>query len=207
MSQKHCLSVIRERTSVLFIALMTFNAVVALHAQNSSPQESGPDSCTSSRLKHIEENATNGSAPAQRELADMYAQGRCLPKDNAKAAFWYRRSADQGDAEAQFQLGKFFLEGIEVPQDPAQAADWFRRAAEQLHHPAQYALGGLYLQGRGVPKDLAKSYQWVRVSSPKLDRHTSDVLATLAKKMTPSQVDDAEKQAEAWMTAHGETAP
>jgi len=103
-------------------------------------------------------------------------------------------------------LGEFFLEGKDVPQDPAQAAEWFRRAAEQKHHGAQYALGGLYSQGRGVPKDLVKSYEWVRISSPKLDRHTRDVLATLAKKMTPAQVDDAEKQAEAWIVAHGETA-
>jgi TPR repeat protein len=206
MDRTHPLGTIRARTSAIILASITIIAVIASYAQTNRPQESAPDSCPPSHLKDIEEEAKNGSAGAQRELADMYAQGRCVPKDYGKAATWYRRSADQGDTEAQFQLGKFFLEGIGVPQDPTQAADWFRSAAEHMHHGAQYALGGLYSQGRGVPKDLVKSYEWVRISSPKLDTHTRDVLATLAKKMTPAQVEDAEKHAEEWLTAHGETA-
>jgi len=194
-----------ELLSFIILAIVTVPAALASCLQSQS-QEQTPDSCASAHVKQIEQDAASGSASAQRELADLYAQGRCVAQDYAKAASWYRRSAEQGDPEAQFQLGEFFLEGKDVPQDPAQAAEWFRRAAEQKHHGAQYALGGLYSQGRGVPKDLVKSYEWVRISSPKLDRHTRDVLATLAKKMTPAQVDDAEKQAETWIVAHGETA-
>lgn len=206
MSRNHSAGKIRVGTSGIILSLLTITAVGALYPPTSQSQESIPDSCASSHLKDIEDEAKSGTAAAQKELADIYAQGRCVPKDYTKSAYWYGRSADQEDPEAQFQLGKYFLEGIGVSRDPGRAADWFRRAAEHKHHGAQYALGGLYSQGRGVPKDLIKSYEWVRISSPKLDTHTRDVLATLAKKMTPAQVEDAEKHAVEWITAHGETA-
>jgi TPR repeat protein len=50
--------------------------------------------------------AEKGYAPAQTNLAQMYAQGKGLPKDPSEAIKWFRRAAMQGDAGAQFQLGR-----------------------------------------------------------------------------------------------------
>jgi TPR repeat protein len=196
------------RPQVVLLAVLSFlTGGLAPAPTQASSFEGSTESCTKVQVKQIEQEATKGSATAQKHLGDLYAQGQCVSQDYVQAASWYRRSAEQENAEAQLELGMFLLEGKEVPQDAGEAAKWFRRAAEQNLHPAQYALGSLYSQGRGVPKNLVEAYKWIRISAPKLDTHTHDVLATLAKSMTHDETDQAEAQAQAWMTAHGSSAP
>ena len=45
-----------------------------------------------------------GLAQAQYNLGVMYANGQGIPKDEAKAASWYRKAADQGEANAQARI-------------------------------------------------------------------------------------------------------
>ena len=41
----------------------------------------------------------------------MHREGRGLPKDEAKALYWYRLAAERGDGQAQYQAGLLLLEG------------------------------------------------------------------------------------------------
>ena len=61
----------------------------------------------------------------------MYANGQGIPKDEAKAASWYRKAADQGDSKAQFALGIMYANGQGVPKDEVEAVRWYRKAAER----------------------------------------------------------------------------
>jgi TPR repeat protein len=55
-------------------------------------------------LQLLERSATRGDVGAQDRLAGIYNDGRGVPKDYAKAAYWYEKAAHQGNADAQDML-------------------------------------------------------------------------------------------------------
>ena len=72
-------------------------------------------------------------------LAELYANGLGVPKDDAKAVEWYKRAADRGDREAMFQLGVFRFSGRGGQRVISiEAAKLFRRGGE-----ARQSRGGL----------------------------------------------------------------
>lgn len=184
------------------LALILCFSTVSLYSQPNSYDDVTPLACNQSQFAKLKRDAARGHKKEQKELGDAYASGRCVPTDNTKATYWYRRSAKKGNADAQFALAMFLLEGKEIAQNTVEAASWFRRAAEKDHSGAQYALGSLCIQGRGLAKDIEQGYKWIRVSSPSLDRHTKDVLAEIAKNMNQVELERAEKAASLWRAAH-----
>ena len=80
-------------------------------------------------LQILRSLADQGNARAQTRLANMYAAGRGIARDDAAAASWYRKAADQGDSEAQFDLGHLYAEGRGVPRSANQAYIWYSLAA------------------------------------------------------------------------------
>ena len=81
----------------------------------------------------------------------MYAQGRGVPQNLAKALKWYRRAADQGHPEAQHNLALMYATGTGLAQDLAQARTWLRKAADQGLILAQVRLAATYQHGYGTP--------------------------------------------------------
>ena len=107
--------------------------------------------------EELQTQATQGSADAQTALGEMYAQGRGVPQDYAKARQWFEKAAIQGHAEAQYNLGLLYAQGHSVPQDYVKARQWWEKAAAQGYARAQNNLGTLYTQGQGVPQDYGKA--------------------------------------------------
>ncbi len=95
-------------------------------------------------------------ASEQRQLGRKYETGEDLPKDLAKAVYWYRKSAEQGYAEGQCSLAWMYSNGAGVVMDKAEAAKWYRKAADQGHARARNNLGHMFLIGDGVAKDEKK---------------------------------------------------
>jgi TPR repeat protein len=54
-------------------------------------------------------------------LGDLYAQGRGVVQDYAKAFEWYGRAAEGDNRVAIHQLARFYMEGLGVPKDPIMA--------------------------------------------------------------------------------------
>ena len=150
--------------------------------------------------------AEQGHARAQYNLGAMYAEGLGVPPDAAAAVAWYRRAAEQGDARAQYNLGGMYREGRGVPPDAAAAVAWYRRAAEQGHTRAQYNLGGMYVEGRGVPPDAVEAHMWLTIAAARSTgaerEHIVAASAAIAARMTPTDVREAERRAQAWHAAH-----
>ncbi|MGD0521111.1 MAG: bifunctional trypsin-like peptidase domain-containing/SEL1-like repeat protein [Terracidiphilus sp.] len=105
-------------------------------------------------------SAVPSIAYSQYLLGWQYETGIDAKQDYAKAASWYRKSADLGSPQGQFGLGVLYENGHGVTQDFTQAAVWYRKAAEQGDPDAQYALGEKYYRGQGVPRDYAEAYFW-----------------------------------------------
>ena len=101
-------------------------------------------------------------APAQSNLASMYAEGVGVAKDEQQAVFWWRKAAKEGDIKAIYNLALMYSDGKGVARDDRQAAYWFRKAAYYGYEFAQYNLGVMYALGTGVPQDGKLSAFWYR---------------------------------------------
>lgn len=104
----------------------------------------------------LEKAAQQGNDYAQKKLADLYEEGRGLPRDLRLAADWREKAAQRGNVQAQLQLGKMYLAGAGVGQDTVRAAYWLNRAAME---------GG----NREAQNLLAKLQSGGNVKNPALD--------------------------------------
>ena len=91
-----------------------------------------------------------GYAPAQHNLATMYANGTGVKQNFTEALKWFQIAAEQGIAESQFSLGLAYYKGDGVNQDFKEAVKWFQMAAAQDHAMAQHCLSIMYGEGTGV---------------------------------------------------------
>ena len=147
--------------------------------------------------------ADQGDADAQFQLGRMYDSGKVL-QDHAQAAAWYRKAAKQGHTVAQFNLGCLYMAGEGVPQEFAKAAAWYRKAADQGDADAQLQLGRMYGSGEGVPKDPVQAHVWFNIASTNagespLRQEIEDQRQAIEADMTPSEIADATRRAQAYM--------
>ncbi|MDR1378022.1 MAG: sel1 repeat family protein [Synergistaceae bacterium] len=92
----------------------------------------------------------------------MYDYGEGLPRDDLKAAEWYRRAAEKGEYRAIAQLANFSLTGAGgVLHNPT---EWRRRLEEIQGKDgyADYVLASFYMGGYGGEKDLDKAHVLLR---------------------------------------------
>lgn len=73
--------------------------------------------------------AEQGDAAAQVALAGLYEEGLGVPRDDRRAAHWYRIAANNGHVIAQLNIGDFYSRGRGVARDRIKAWYWLDRAA------------------------------------------------------------------------------
>lgn len=112
-------------------------------------------------FEHALKDAEGGLAEAQLTVASMYEKGVLgAPQDNAKALYWYRRSATQGNALAEVRMAEISIQGKLVPRDLPASVEWLKKSASHGNAKANDYLGDSYFAGRGVEKNqkVAVSY-------------------------------------------------
>ena len=113
-----------------------------------------------------------------------------------------RVKAEQGDAKAQYNLGVIYDKGEGVIQDDKEAVKWTRKAAEQGHAKAQYNLALMYDNGRGVPKDYVMAHMYWNIAAVSGYKDAIKNRGIVEKKMTATQIAEAQKLARDWMNKH-----
>jgi TPR repeat protein len=93
-----------------------------------------------------------------------------------------------------------YFNGKGVAQDYAEAVKWFRKAAEQGDAFAQARLGAMYILGQGVPQDYVMAHMFLNLAAasltdPAMQSSTAALRKTVAAKMTPEQIAEAQKLA------------
>ncbi|MBF0185173.1 MAG: sel1 repeat family protein [Magnetococcales bacterium] len=73
--------------------------------------------------------AVAGNVQAQTAMGLRYLQGSDLPRNEAKAYFWFALAAERGDAVAETQFGLMRWLGLGNPKDEKQGLLWLQRAA------------------------------------------------------------------------------
>ena len=184
--------------AILFVVLAAVRAAVADPLQDASLAHDGKHYETALNLWRP--LAEQGDREAQKWLGRLYDSGLGVPKDQAKAAFWYRYAAEQGDVYAQKRLGQIYVEGSNtVTRDTRIGLMWLKMAADHGDIGAQNSLGFLYALGWwGVPKDDARASAWYRKAAEAGDRSAMLRLSTAAllRKDYPEAMLWTRKQAE-----------
>ncbi len=142
--------------------------------------------------------AEQGDPRAQAGLGMLYHFGLGVAQDDQEAARWHRRAAEQGFALGQYALGELYEAGLGVKQDYQEAVLWYRLAAEQGNDLAQSKLGLMYELGRGVSRDYVQAHRWYSLAGAKGHELSLALRDELGKKMTPSQIAEAQRLAREW---------
>lgn len=121
--------------------------------------------------------------------------------------------ADQGDASAQNDLGGMYANGRGVKRSYVEAVKWWRRAADQGYPSAQFSLGLMYEKGNGVPRDHVQAHKWYLIaasrfptSDPVNSAIASEFGKSLAARMAPEPIAEAQRLAREWRPAVEATA-
>ena len=104
-------------------------------------------------------------------------------------------ASTQGDAEGQFNQGNMYSNGQGVVQDYAEAVRWFKLAAAQGHAHGQTGLGAMYYDGKGVLQDYIRAHMWWNLAAVNGESIAVKNRDIVANKMTPQQVEQAQKLA------------
>lgn len=108
-----------------------------------------------------------------------------------------RQAAEDGDTEAMFLLAIAYAQGQGTARNDVAAARWFHQAARKGHLRAKTSLGYLYSTGRGVRQDAVLAHLFLFQATARGDPLASDLLARLRRSMSPDQMKEAERRAEA----------
>ncbi|MEO5864921.1 MAG: tetratricopeptide repeat protein [Nitrospiraceae bacterium] len=149
-------------------------------------------------LREWQPLAEQGQVVAQYQLGLLYANGKGVTKDDAKARQWYEKAAIQGHAEAQVNLGVLLMYARGGQQDYKMAVYYLRLAANQGNDLAQRRLGQMYERGEGVQQDYINAYMWYSLGAAKGVEAGARLRDALAKKMDPAQIAEAQKLAREW---------
>ena len=138
--------------------------------------------------------STQGSEVAQYIIGLMYFRGKVVEKDYKKSIKFLNLSAKQGYMRAQHKLGNIYIGNLLGKPDYRKASEWFRLASRQGYAPSQYFLATLYEDGNGVKQNYIRAYMWFDLASSK-NIIAKDERDRIARKMTPSQITDAQNMA------------
>jgi TPR repeat protein len=163
--------------------------------------------------------AALGDAKAQLHLAEIYYSGhipqvslpgtnQSLGSDNrfpgsrelhrkpvadyVTAAKLYGQAAAQGNRVAAFRLARMYEAGNGVPQDYGQAFEYYRQSAHGGFAPALVALGQAHEIGRGTDVNLLHAYVAYKLAIEHSNQAAAQLLDSVTKRMTSTQVDQAE---------------
>jgi localization factor PodJL len=143
----------------------------------------------------LERAATQGAPVAQYRLATLYASGRGVPTDKAKAFHWYLSAAQAGNRKAMSNLAVAYAEGDGTTKNPQEAGRWFLKAAQLGLADAQFDLAILYERGLGVPQNLTDAYRWYVIAAKSGDKESKDRVEALSSQLTPEDRAAAETAA------------
>ena len=100
---------------------------------------------------------------AQRNLADLYLDGRgSVPSNSQKAVKYLKLAADKGDADCQYNLGVVYVEGTRTAKNDALGFKYFTAAAKQEQPNAQFNLAYMYAHGMSVQPSRELANYWFR---------------------------------------------
>ncbi len=115
-------------------------------------------------------------------LGELYAEGLGIPRDDKKAADWYKLAAARGDTRGDLRARDVQDRGPCRPCRPRRRrAQLLDRAAKLGHVAAAYNLALLYLEGQQVQQNLPRAAELLRIAADAGSPEAQYALATFYK--------------------------
>jgi hypothetical protein len=169
----------------------------------------------------IDKKAEAGNAEAQYQMSLNAFLAKECPKTLARQSFGAARllikttfprstiwasiiSKAKLSHRTRSRLGTAYWYGAGVKSDYTEAVKWYLKAAEQGDAFSQHALAEAYAKGMGVKTDYVHAHMWANLATvsysnvPEGQVESEKLRASLAYKMTPKQIEEAEKMAKEW---------
>lgn len=138
-------------------------------------------------------------------LGVMYAEGKGLERNHAKAFELYSQAAEKDYVPAQYNLGNQYATGDGVAQDYAKAEHWWTKAAERGLAQAQVNLGTLHLYGISGEKNHVLARRWLTLAATQGSPHAKELLVKLDAESPPPSAPAAPPATVAMAAAHATT--
>jgi TPR repeat protein len=140
-------------------------------------------------------DADNKEAWSASETSLTASKYSCDPQD---AIQWLEPAALCGHLEAQYYLGYAYDDlGQREP-----AVGWYAVSAVRGHYLGQLSYGSERIAGYATPKDIVQAYQWAYLAYEGGYSRDDPVHTRWKKRMTPEQIEEAEKAIQAWKDLH-----
>lgn len=143
-------------------------------------------------LKLFKPLAKSGNAEAAYWIADIYAHGIGLPRDETEAIAYLKQSATKGYVPAEAKLGKLYADGERTVQNFGAADSWLSKAAMKGNAASERDLGRLYEKGFGVPRDLSQAYAWYENAVLRGDTEAQRLRDRVVAQLPPKDLTRAE---------------
>jgi len=139
--------------------------------------------------------AESGDVAAEHQLAQVYAVGDGVAKNEKEAAKWLARAAQHGDAESQYELGIALRDGRGIVQDDAGAFAWLQKAADVGNAQAQFEVGRMYFIGAGTPVDKIRAYTWLNLAAAQGAVGAAPLRDVVRSQLSPDEIVRAQAEA------------
>lgn len=180
------------RAASVGVAILAAFLISTRFSYHAEPAPSNPDA---ERFASTAELAGRNDPGAEYELAQMYAQGVGVPRNEGEARIWLARAAVHGNGLAQHELGNAYVEGRDVVQDYERAEKWLRLAAESGNARAQFELGLMYRDGKGMPVDKVTAYTWFNIAAAQGVVSAASARDAVLGLLSPAEVIEAQTKA------------
>ena len=138
------------------VVLLVAGATLPVRAQDAQ------DAQIALEFDDLKSEAEEGRTIAQTYLAFRYLHGVGIPKDEARAVYWFEKAAAAGDPAAAFNLARLLKEGRVVLANPARALELFKIAVREGVPGARVELGEMLLTASGAERDFGQAAQLFR---------------------------------------------
>lgn len=182
-----------------------------------------------SSIEEIIQQAEQGAAESQYQLAIKYELGDHLQQSYEQAVVWLTKAAQQNHIEAQLKLGMMYFNGQGVARNNVEAAEWFRKAAylKQGNKPAYYAKALIPVDGVAkalwwlervaeqkvsqaqyqlaqiyAQTDVVKALTWATIANTLGYQPAKTLLSQLSTQSNSQQQQQAEQLAHDWLNSH-----
>ena len=132
-------------------------AIAAKWQRAAATAQTGTENTDNSDLTAIEQTeqaAMHGDTQAQVALANHYAHGDGIARDEEAALKWWQVAAAQGSTDAMQALARHYRDAA----DRSQAEHWYLAAAEKGDSSAYRELGQIYADARPPDYTTARKY-------------------------------------------------
>ncbi|MCZ2114623.1 MAG: hypothetical protein LC131_12445 [Anaerolineae bacterium] len=158
-----------------------------------------PDQLLNIQPKSIGDDASvdvdNKDARSASETSHTASKYSCQPQD---AIQWLEPAALCGHLEAQYYLGYAY----DDLGQRERAVGWYAVSAVRGHYLGQLSYGAERIAGYATPKDIVQAYQWAYLAYEGGYSRDDPVHTRWKKRMTPEQIEEAEKSIQMWKDLH-----